>query len=88
MIYHYCDVISVMFTDRGSVAAGENIILIFVLCRISVMSFYSCQQVKQLEKDLEHLSIVEAMIYFNAYDALEEILVLTDVITDFSLFSD
>jgi hypothetical protein len=43
------------------------------------------QQVYRLEKELEHLSLVEAMIHFNAYDALEEILVLAIVISDFFL---
>ncbi len=37
------------------------------------------------EKELGHLSVVEAMIHFNAYDALEEILVLAVVISDFLL---
>ena len=41
------------------------------------------QQVNRSEKELEHLSLVEAMIHFNAYDALEEILVLSVVISDF-----
>jgi hypothetical protein len=41
------------------------------------------QQVNRSEKELEHLSLVEAMIHLNAYDDLEEILVLSVVISDF-----
>ncbi len=53
----------------------------FSYCCVCILMLY--QQVYHLEKELEHLSLVEAMIHFNAYDVLEEILVLSVMISDF-----
>ena len=52
-------------------------------CCVCIFMLY--QQVYRSEKELEHLSLVEATIHFKAYDALEEILVLSVVISDFFL---
>ncbi len=36
-----------------------------------------------IAQQVYHLSLLEAMIHFNAYDDLEEVLVLSVVISDF-----
>ena len=50
-------------------------------CCVCIFMLY--QQVYRSEKELEHSSLLESMIHFKAYDALEEILVLAVVISDF-----
>ena len=77
------------FSFRGAAFFFVDL-LVFDTCVFQFSDFCVCifklyMQVCRSEKELGHLSVVEAMIHFKAYDALEEILVLTVVISDFLL---
>ena len=42
----------------------------------------------RLEKEAEHISLLEVLIHLEAYDDLDDILILTVVVDDFLYFSE